>query len=82
MAEVTFDTGPTVGVEGNLHRVLAQVDIANSGDTFTHGLRSVAFIACPPRTNLTDVADNGSGAIVFTTGGAITNVMIAVYGWP
>lgn len=81
MGAVTVDWVETHNY-GDQAVVSAKVDIATTGDTWVHGLRSVRSISCPPRTNLTDVADNGLGSIVFTTGAAVANVLITVIGYP
>lgn len=67
---------------GDQVAVAARVDVATTGDTWAHGLRSVRSLMCAPRTNLTNVEDNGSGSIVFTTGGAVANILITVIGYP
>lgn len=82
MAAVTEVTPRRVHNLGDLDAVTCRVSVATTGDTFTHGLRAVESIICPPRTNLTDVADNGSGAIVFTTGAAVANIDITILGYP
>lgn len=83
MAEVTVDRGPTVHNYGDQQAISARVDIANSGDVWTHGLRDVQAIIVPPTTNLTSVALSADGStVVFTTGAAVNDLLVTVVGYP
>lgn len=82
MAEVTVDSGPRMHNFGDMAAVSARVDVAATGDVWTHGLRSVESIICPPRTNLTNVVNNAQNKIEFTTDEAVNDIQITVIGWP
>lgn len=86
MAEVTINTGTfIVNDEGGLAHVYAEVNVANTGDTFTPGLRDIRHYSAPPTTNLTTMTkqNNASGIpqIVFTTGGAVSNLPVHLVGY-
>lgn len=79
MAAVTVDSA-IHNVAGSMREIVAQIDIANSGDTWATGLRTIKMLTHEPDANMTSVAYSG-GTITFTTGGAITNMQIKVTGY-
>ena len=77
MAAVTVDSRQDA-VFGNLRVALAQIDIANSGDTWDTNFKSISFVT----TNDVAVTKSASSGdtITFTTTGAVTNAKVLVIG--
>lgn len=78
MAAVTVDSRVD-SVFGNYRAIMAQVDIANTGDTYTTGLSTVLFAASNVPASVTAITASG-GVLTFTTGGAVNNAQIFVVG--
>ena len=69
-------------VWGNNRVILADITIANNGDTWTTGLKKVLQVSAEPTTNasfgLTKGTGTNSGVVTFVTGGALVVSAIAV----
>lgn len=79
MAAVTEVTPRRMHNLGDLAAVSCRVTVVTTGDTFTHGLRAVETVIAPATTGITNVLDNGSGAIVFTGTGVTIDLMVIGY---
>jgi len=77
MAAVTVDSRLDP-VFGNLRAIVAQVDIATSGDTWVTGLATI-YYAGSNDVAITLLAVSG-GTVTFTTTGAVANAKVFVIG--
>jgi hypothetical protein len=79
MAAVTVNTQES-SVIGSKRQVTAQVDIANTGDTFDTGLKVVdAFSVVGGSAAVTSATKSG-GTLTFATGGAVTDAQVIATG--
>lgn len=79
MPAVTVDT-QDMSVIGSKRQVTAQVDIANSGDTFDTGLKIIdSVVAVGGSAAVTRVTKSG-GTVTFVTGGAVTDAQVIAVG--
>lgn len=81
MAAVTQTGTPTVNVPGSLRqRDFPDIDIANNGDTLATGFQTILNAFTNQPGNVTAMSFSG-GTITFTTGGAVNNVRLTVFGY-
>jgi hypothetical protein len=64
-------------VYGSHRIVMADVTIANNGDTWVTGLKKVLAMSIDPTTNASAGGTKSGGTITFATGGALVMSVIA-----
>lgn len=82
MAAVTVNK-VTQWANGNRVQIVADIDIANNGDTWDTTLSDIlGFWATPKQSSLSQVGYSAisNGTITFATGGAESNVLVSVIG--
>lgn len=79
MAAVTVNRQRMV-VMGNKRVILADVSIAANGDTFATKLKIIDSASCDSSTTGAVGATKSGGTLTFATGGALANVLVAVWG--
>lgn len=68
---------------GRLTTVNARLNVGVTADAWCPGLRSIMAVLVPPTANLTTAAPDTSSPpnVVFTIGGALTNLDVTVLGY-
>lgn len=79
MAAITVEAPLEYPVFGNMRAIVAQIDIATTGDTYATPFTVIHFVTTSNPGLVTNVAVSG-GTLTFTIGGAVTNAKLLVIG--
>lgn len=83
MPAVTVDKRLEPNSLGTYMEVIAQIDIANSGDTWCPGLRTIEHVSVNDGAITKAAPDTEEPPnVVFTTTGAVANALVRVVGYP
>lgn len=81
MAAATLVGKRRESVVGDRRMVTAQVTLANNGDTYNTGLKTITGLSIDPTTNASVGATFAGGVLTFAYGGGALTVNVIAYGW-